>query len=202
MFPVLACIWQAWQCVPSVPFVCGQCCGSEKIFFGFGSLSFFSDSDTDSDSTEVVKEISSYRVPLMIRSESEVFSDSDSPKSFGFFRIRIHNTGCRRWADTGTAVTLVELACIWRAWLCVPSVPPGCGRWVDTGTAGYTRRSGTQRPRVIYLGTKYSFKIFVEQILIWVPASWALKRYNKKMLKNSAVVDPDGSGPFWLDLDI
>jgi hypothetical protein len=31
----------------------------------------------------------------MVASESEIFSDSDSgpSKSFGFFRIRIHNTG-------------------------------------------------------------------------------------------------------------
>jgi hypothetical protein len=42
-----------------------QCCGSEKIFFGFGSKIFFSDSDSnsdsdtdsDSDSSQVVKDI-------------------------------------------------------------------------------------------------------------------------------------------------
>jgi hypothetical protein len=34
-----------------------QCSVSEKIFFVFGFKIFFSDSDTDSDSTQVVKEI-------------------------------------------------------------------------------------------------------------------------------------------------
>jgi hypothetical protein len=34
-----------------------KCCGSEKIFFGFGSKKFFFGTDSDSDSTEVVKEI-------------------------------------------------------------------------------------------------------------------------------------------------